>query len=174
VLIQGVGEVGEPLARSLAEAGAGLLVSDVADERAAAIAAGLGASPVEAGASIETECDVFAPCAVGGVLNEDTIPRLRCRVVAGAANNQLGEPGDAARLRSAGIVYAPDYVVNAGGVLHLAGLESLGWSRAELEQRLARIGDTVRAVLRTADEEDISTEEAAAHLVHDRLSPEAS
>ena len=69
-------------------------------------------------------CDLFSPCATGAVLNADTIPRLRCRVVAGAANNQLAAPVDADRLAAAGILYAPDYVVNAGGVLHLAGLRT--------------------------------------------------
>jgi leucine dehydrogenase len=113
-----------------------------------------------------TECDVFSPCATGGVVNAETIPRLRCRIVAGAANNQLAEAADAARLADAGILYAPDYVVNAGGVLHLVGYERLGWNAEEMESRLAGIGDTLTQVFAQAEREGITTE-AAAHRVAD-------
>lgn len=104
VLVQGAGSVGGKLAHLLGEAGATVLVSDVDKERARAT----GGTVVPAEAALETECDVYAPCALGATLNADTIPRLRCRVVAGGANNQLATPEDAERLHAAGILYAPD------------------------------------------------------------------
>jgi leucine dehydrogenase len=120
-------------------------------------------------AILETECDVLSPCATGGVLNAETIPALRCRVIAGAANNQLGEPGDADRLAGRGIVYAPDYVVNAGGIIHLAALELLGEDQARLQERLEGIGETTREVLDLAAERGVSTGAAADAIVERRL-----
>ena len=119
--------------------------------------------------AFDTACDLFSPCATGAVLNADTIPRLRCRVVAGAANNQLAASVDADRLAAAGILYAPDYVVNAGGVLHLAGYERLGWTPDEMATRLAGIGDTLRDVFETADEEGVTPEAAADRIALARI-----
>jgi leucine dehydrogenase len=112
---------------------------------------------------------VYAPCAVGGMINRDSIPGLRCRIVAGSANNQLADATDAARLRAAGILYAPDYVINAGGVLQDLGLEVLGWDRLTLEQNLETIGPTLRRIYERADADGISTEEAAEQLAARRL-----
>ena len=170
VLVQGVGSVGADLASGLAADGARVLVSDVDAGLAGRVAGRLGAAVVAAGAAVETECDVYAPCAVGGTLSAASIPRLRCRIVAGSANNQLAEPEDAERLREAGILYAPDYVVNAGGVLQLLGLEALGWEEDELERRLAGIGDTLRGLYREADEAGITPEAAAELLAARRIS----
>ncbi len=169
VLVQGVGAVGGGLAELLAEAGAKVLVSDVDPERARAAAQRAGGVEVAPADAVGAECDVFAPCATGGVLSAETIPRLRCRVVAGAANNQLLEPADAERLREAGILYAPDFVVNAGGVLSLAGLEVLGWTRERLEERLRGIGDTLRRVFALAEAEGITTDAAARRLAQERI-----
>ena len=116
-----------------------------------------------------TPCDVFAPCATGGALNADSIPRLRCRIVAGAANNQLATPEDADRLAARGILYAPDYVANAGGVLHLAGYESLGWDEAQMAARLAGIGRDLAEVFATAERDGIPTAEAADRLALARI-----
>jgi leucine dehydrogenase len=116
---------------------------------------------------------VFAPCAGGAVLTEATIPHLRCRIVAGAANNQLGVAEDADRLRGAGILYAPDFVVNAGGVIHLAGYETLGWDDPTMEERLAGIGETLLGVFEIAEREGISTEAAAERLARDRIASHA-
>jgi leucine dehydrogenase len=174
VLIQGVGEVGARLAELLTAAGATVLVSDVAQERARELAARLGATAVPPAEAIGTECDVFAPCAVGGILNEDSISRLRCRVVAGAANNQLVGGEDAERLRDAGILYAPDYVINAGGVLRGVGLEALGWDERTLEARLAQIGETLAKIYRRADAEGVSTERVAARIADERLARPAN
>ena len=165
VLVQGVGAVGFELARDLASEGAEVLVSDVDEGRAGATAA----TVVPADAALTTECDVYAPCAVGGTLNAVTIPRLRCRIVAGSANNQLATPEDAAELRAAGILYAPDYVINAGGVIQLVGLEDRQWSETELEANLAGIGDTLRRIYRDADEASITPAEAAELLAAERI-----
>jgi leucine dehydrogenase len=170
VLVQGAGSVGGHLARNLDEAGAELILTDVADERAAELAAELGARAVAPERALETECDVYAPCAVGGTLDRETIPRLRCRIVAGSANNQLSEPADAERLRAAGILYAPDYVINAGGVLQLMGIEDLGWDAATLEENLAGIGTTLGEIYAAADAEGITTADAAERLAAARLS----
>jgi len=165
VLVQGAGAVGADLVRGLRAAGADVLVSDVDESRAAAT----GATLVPAADVIGTECDVYSPCAVGGTLNAETIPRLRCRAVAGCANNQLAEPEDGDRLHEAGILYAPDYVVNAGGVIQLVGLEDLGWTEEELEQGLARIGDTLRALFRAASDDGITPAAAAERLAAERV-----
>jgi glutamate dehydrogenase/leucine dehydrogenase len=165
VLVQGTGAVGAVLARELAEGGARVLVSDVDESRAAAT----GCETVPPERVVETEVDVYSPCAVGGTLNADSIPRLACRAVAGCANNQLAEPEDAERLRGRGILYAPDYVVNAGGIIQLIGLEDEGWDETQLEQGLARIGDTLRTLFAEAATDDITPAEAADRLVRRRL-----
>jgi leucine dehydrogenase len=169
VLVQGVGAVGADLAAWLAEDGARVLVTDLDAELAGRVAGKLGAAVVAADAALTTECDVYAPCAVGGTLNAGSIPRLRCRIAAGCANNQLATPEDGDRLHEAGILYAPDYAINAGGVLQLLGLESLGWDDDELERRYAGIGDTLRLLYREADEAGITPAEAAERLAARRL-----
>jgi leucine dehydrogenase len=165
VLVQGAGSVGHDLALFLAAEGAEVLVSDVDDERAAA-SGGIVVSP---GDALTTECDVYAPCAVGGTLSADSIPKLRCRIVAGSANNQLAATEDAQRLRERGILYAPDYVINAGGVIQLIGLEDHGWDEHELDRNLATIGDTLRELFRIADESGITPTAAAERVAAERI-----
>jgi glutamate dehydrogenase/leucine dehydrogenase len=169
VLVQGVGSVGHTLATLLAAEGADVLVSDVDGARATAVAAEVGGTAVPAEGASETECDVYSPCAVGGSLNADSIPRLRCAVIAGSANNQLAEPDDAARLHAAGILYAPDYVASAGGVIQLLGLVDHGWDDEELQQNLAAIGDTLRGLFRDADAAGIAPAAAAERLAAERV-----
>jgi leucine dehydrogenase len=169
VALQGVGAVGEPLSHLLAEAGARLTLADVDDVRAKELGEELEAEVVPADRIAEVECDVFAPCATGGVLNRGSIPNLRCRVVAGAANNQLGEPEDAERLAERGILYASDYVVNAGGVIHLVSYEVLDEGDAEVQARLRGIGDTLGEVFVRAEADGISTGAAADAIVEQRL-----
>jgi leucine dehydrogenase len=163
VLVQGLGSVGAPLAAELEAAGAHVLVSDVVPKLVAST------EVVPAEEVIGTDCDVYAPCALGGTLNAETIPRLRCRIVAGSANNQLAEREDAERLRDAGILYAPDFVINAGGVLNSLGVEHLGWTREQIERRLAAIGDTLAEIYARADAEGLTTEAAAEHHARARL-----
>jgi leucine dehydrogenase len=169
VLVQGVGAVGRLLAEDLAEAGANVLVSDVDDVRAKEAANAVGGSVVAADEAVATPCDVFSPCATGGVLSSETIPRLRCRAVAGAANNQLADPSDAELFGPLGVLYAPDYVTNAGGIIHLASLELLGEDEPKRDERIAAIADTLAEVFRMADGEVISTGGAAERLVRRRL-----
>ena len=169
VAVQGVGAVGGPLSRMLVEAGTHVTLADVDDVRAKELAEEIDAEVVAADAILETECDVVAPCATGGVLSADTIPRLRCRVVAGAANNQLAEPQDAERMRERGILYAPDYVINAGGVIHLVGYEMLGEDDDRVNERLRAIGDTLGEVFHLAEAQGISCGAAADGLVQQRL-----
>ncbi|MGH2934041.1 MAG: Glu/Leu/Phe/Val dehydrogenase dimerization domain-containing protein [Gaiellaceae bacterium] len=165
VLVQGAGAVGSDLVRLLLADEATVLVSDVDESRAAAT----GATVIAAEDVIGTECDVYAPCAVGGTLNADSIARLHCKAVAGCANNQLATPGDGDRLHEAGILYAPDYVANAGGVIQLVGLEDLGWDEDELQEGLAKIGDTLRELFTNASADGITPAQAAEQLVADRI-----
>ena len=165
VLVQGAGSVGAVLARELAVAGARVLVSDIEEQRAAAT----GCETVPPERALETEVDVYSPCAVGGTLNAESIPRLACRAIAGCANNQLAEPQDAERLRERGILYAPDFVVNAGGIVQLIGLEDESWDEAQLEERLAGIGNTLRTLFAEAEAEGITPADAADRLVRRRL-----
>jgi leucine dehydrogenase len=169
VVVQGVGAVGRQLAARLAEAGAKVTVTDIDGARAEAAAGEVGGSTVPADEAISTACDVFSPCATGGVLSAVTIPRLRCAIVAGAANNQLAEPADAERFTELDVLYAPDYVVNAGGIIHLASLELLGEDEAERDERVRGIADTVREVFRRAEANGTSTSVAAEAMVRDRL-----
>jgi leucine dehydrogenase len=169
VLVQGAGGVGSMLVELLVADGAKVLVADVVAERVRELERRHGIEPVDPGEVVGTVCDVYAPCATGAVLTAETIPALRCPVVAGAANNQLGEPADAERLRAAGILYAPDFVINSGGALHLIGTEMLGWDAATLAARVAGIGDTLTEIYRHAAEEGTTTEDAAEAIARARL-----
>jgi leucine dehydrogenase len=169
VLVQGAGAVGAPLAEMLVKAGAHVIVSDVSLERVEALYDTLGVEVVAPGSDIETECDVYAPCATGGVITPETIPRLRCRVVAGAANNPLSDRSDGDLLREAGILYAPDFVINGGGAIHLIGYEALGWTQEQVERGLTGIGETLTEIYQQADAAGISTETAAERLAYARL-----
>jgi leucine dehydrogenase len=169
IVVEGTGAVGDSLCDLLADAGAKLVVSDIDPERARAVADRVDADVVDPEDAFDRSCDLFSPCATGAVLNADTIPRLRCRVVAGAANNQLATPVDADRLSAAGILYAPDYVVNAGGVLHLAGYERLGWTPEHVSMRLAGIGDTLTQVFVAADHHGVTPEAAAYRIASERI-----
>jgi leucine dehydrogenase len=171
VLVQGVGDVGDPLARELAAAGAHLLLSDVDAVRAAALAdelraAGTPVDLVPADAVYDARCDVFAPCAIGAVLNANTIPRLTCRAVAGSANNQLSNSADADLLHRCGILYAPDYVANAGGAIAFAHLaENRDAARDDLMRRVEVIGGVTAEILAEAAERD----ESPLHAAHRRV-----
>ena len=169
VAVQGVGAVGAPLARMLSKVGARLVLADVDDVRAKELAEELEAEVAPADQIAEVPCDVFVPCATGGVLNAETIPNLRCRVIAGAAKNQLGEPADAERLAARGVLYAPDYVVNAAGVIHLVSYEMLDEGDDEVAERLRGIGDTLSEVFARAQADGISTGAAADAIVAKRL-----
>jgi leucine dehydrogenase len=160
--------VGAALAAGLAGDGASVLIADVDAERAQAVAARVGGTTVEPDEAIGTPCDVFAPCAVAGVLNGRTIERLDCRAVAGAANDTLGDRADAHALAERGIAYVPDFVANAGGVVHIHSLRS-GWSRARLRREVLRIGERARSVLEQADRDGVTPMEVAEGIAASRL-----
>lgn len=168
VAVQGLGNVGYSLAQQLTKVGARLIVSDIDPARVARAERELGAI----GSSINTihaaDVDIFAPCALGGVLNDRTVPEIRAAVIAGAANNQLLEDRHGDALAERGIVYAPDYVVNAGGVLS-GGVDVLGWSAAERDRRIDAIYDTVLEVFRKADAAKIPTYVAADRVAEERI-----
>ncbi|MEP6759555.1 MAG: Glu/Leu/Phe/Val dehydrogenase dimerization domain-containing protein [Actinomycetota bacterium] len=165
VLVQGAGSVGARLITELREAGARVMATDVDLTRVAVT----GAEPVDLQAALTTPCDVFAPCATGGVFSAETIPALACRVVAGAANNQLATLADGGRLQERGILYTPDYVANAGGVIWLAGYETLGWDDAHMRARLAAIEQTLADIFTAAETNATTTAEAADRLAKARI-----
>ncbi len=168
IAIQGCGHVGYHLARGLHQAGARLVVSDSASDRAARVAKEFDAKVV-APAEIESvQVDVFAPCAFGGGLSAKTIPQLRCGAVAGAANNQLLADADGALLEGRGIAYAPDFIANAGGLIYL-GQEVLGWSAERVTAKLDGIFDTLSEVFQLASSQRIPSSEAAVRIAKRRL-----
>ena len=151
VAIQGVGSVGGGTARLLARDGAELVLADVDTARAEALAAELGARTVATDAVLATGCDIVSPNALGAVLTEASIAALDAKAVAGGANNQLATPADGRRLHERGIVYAPDYVINAGGIINV-GLEYLGQGdEAEVKSRIARIPERLVEVWDESD-----------------------
>jgi leucine dehydrogenase len=171
VALQGAGNVGFALARRLVEAGARLVVADVNESNARRAVSELGAVTVAPDDVYDVECDVLAPCALGGILNGDTIPRLRCRVVAGAANNQLlDERRDSERLRARGILYAPDYVVNAGGIVNVAAeLLPGGYDETAVLEHIQRIPEALREIFSTAEERGLTPLDAAQRVAEDAL-----
>ncbi|MBX5475594.1 MAG: amino acid dehydrogenase [Clostridia bacterium] len=170
VAIQGVGKVGAKLARELAEAGARLVVTDVDGEAVERVAAETGAEVVDPDAIFAVPCDIFAPCALGGVLNDETIPRLRCRAVAGSANNQLAEERHGRELHRRGILYAPDYIINAGGLIQVADeLHPRGPNPERVRHKTRAIYDILLAIFQRSAELGIPTSEAADRLVEERI-----
>lgn len=150
ILIQGVGHVGAALAHDLAFNGASVIVTDIDDGRAADLAAEVDGTSVPAERALEVPCDVFAPCAVARVVSRTTIGRLSCRIIAGAANDILADRSLAASLASRGIVYVPDFVTNAGGVIHIHAVEN-SWDSQTLSAMLNRIGQRVTEILEEAE-----------------------
>ncbi|MGE0442367.1 MAG: Glu/Leu/Phe/Val dehydrogenase dimerization domain-containing protein [Gemmatimonadales bacterium] len=168
VLVQGVGDTGAPLARYLKQAGAELILTDIDLKKRDALAAELGAAVVDPDKAYDAACDVYAPCSVGATVNEVTIPKLRCRVIAGAANNQLRVAADAERLVQRGILYAPDYVVNGGGAVSLAMVDE-GRNFPDIEREIGRMDERLTGIFREAAERKESPVEAARRLVERRL-----
>jgi leucine dehydrogenase len=167
VCVVGLGHVGSRVARRLARAGARLLVSDI-DRSKRQLADRLGARWVAPGRWLEAEADVLAPCALGGIFDPGSVGRLRCRVIAGAANNQLATPTVAALLADAGILWAPDFVVSAGGLINIAE-ELDGYDPAQARRRVAGIADTLERVFAEADAAGVAPLAAATALAERRL-----
>lgn len=171
VAVQGVGSVGAEVARLAHADGAHLTIADVDTARAADLARELDGRAVRADEIPFVPADVFAPCAVARVVTQEAIPKLPARIIAGAANDTLDEPGCAEALRRAGITFVPDFVANAGGVIQVHGGVT-GWSEAQTLQAIDRIGDRVIELLRTAEAEGITPVAAALQHASARLGRE--
>ena len=168
VAIQGCGNVGYHLAKLLHKAGAKLIVSDVNDNNLSRVVDEFAAEPVQPDEIYGVRADVFAPCALGGVINDETIPALKVPIVAGSANNQLLEERHGTMLQDRNILYAPDYVANAGGVLN-GCTELLGWEAEFAARKVDEIYDTILRIFESAQAEGITTNKAADRLAEERL-----
>jgi leucine dehydrogenase len=169
IAVVGLGRVGGALARSLAAVGARLIVADV-DEGKRELADELQADWTDPDAALLADVDVLAPCALGGALNDDTVPLLQCRAIAGAANNQLAAEVIAERLRARGILWVPDFVANAGGIINISvELEPEGYAPERAEERVRAVGATVRTIFDEAEATDATPLAAAMALASRRL-----
>jgi len=168
VAIQGLGHVGAHLAHELASLGARLVVADIDGARAREVASVHGATVLSPDVIVAAACDIFAPCALGGILDDTSIPAVAARIVCGAANNQLAESRHDGALAARGILYVPDYVANAGGVIS-GSVDLAGWSRSRMEAAVDAIYDTVRAVVRDSRTSDCPTGTAADRMAEARL-----
>lgn len=177
VALQGLGHVGFTLARLLHERGVKLYVSDLDASRVETAVDLFQATAVDAEAIYEAPADIFAPCALGGILHEKTIERLKCRIVAGGANNQLREEQDAERLRRKGILYAPDYVINSAGLIHAEAQYQVSIGQLQPDKnaeqnallKLTGIGQSLMQIFERAHDLGISTAMVANHLAEERL-----
>jgi leucine dehydrogenase len=169
VAMQGFGKVAFHLAHHLLKENARLVVTDVypgALDRARE----MGLEVVAPEAIYDVDCDVFSPCALGGVLNVNTIPRLKCRVIAGGANNQLMTEADGEELGRRGVLYAPDYIVNSGGIINVEAEFGRPYSAERAREKTERVYEITQRVIAIAKEEEIPTYRAADRLAEDRLS----
>ena len=167
VVVAGLGHVGSKLARLLADAGAELAVSDI-DPQRRSLATELAAEWIEPADEMTAECDVLAPCALGGAINGGNVARLRCAIVCGCANNQLTDEALAEELAARGVLYAPDFIVNAGGLIHVYR-EIRGYSEADVGRLVLGIEGNVSRVLAAARERSITPLDAARKLARERL-----
>ncbi|PVB62464.1 Glu/Leu/Phe/Val dehydrogenase dimerization domain-containing protein [Labrenzia sp. 011] len=168
VSVQGLGHVGFDVARRLHEAGAKLVVSDIHAPAVLRATETFGAVAVDPAEAHMIEADIFVPCALGAGLNARTVPQIRARIVAGAANNQLQTPADGEALKKRGILYAPDYVINAGGVISIA-LATPGGNDARVREKTEAIGDTLAAIFERAAREETTPERVADAMAEERL-----
>jgi len=171
VLVQGAGSVGQTLMGLLQRAGAEVWFTDVLESVICRFRDEKGFRCIPSESVYGTECDIFSPCALGGVLSAATIPQLRCKAVAGGANNQFARTEDAGLLSKRGILNAPDYVINAGGAIGIPPIETLGWSRDRAEKEVTRsIQGALRRIFDMSASEGITTDAAARRLAEERLS----
>ena len=168
VAVQGVGKVGYHLVKYLIEAGASIVVSDVDVDAVGRVVRDFGVDTAEPEKIHAQECDIFAPCAMGAVIRDDTIPDLKCRVVAGSANNQLERREHGEALAEAGILYAPDYVINSGGLINVAD-ELQGYNPERAKSRIQSVYRTLREIFHIARDRHISTAAAADAFAEERV-----
>ena len=170
VVVSGVGKVGSSLVRHLVEERVKVTVADVNAAAVERMVEQYGVEATDVATAHTVPCDIFSPCALGGTLNSGTIPQLRCAAIVGSANNQLAEPTGGKLIADAGVVYAPDYVVNAGGIINLAEeLSPRGYQADRAAAAVGRIYETTTMVLRTAATEGITTAEAADRVAERRM-----
>lgn len=170
VAVQGLGSVGSVLCEYLFWAGADLILADIDESKATKLARKYGARVVSTDQILKVDCDVFAPCALGAIINDQTIPQFRCKAIAGAANNQLHRDHHANALKEKGILYAPDFVINAGGLLNVsAELEETGYLPTWPREKATRIYDTLLAIFEIAEKNHESTQTAALALADYRI-----
>ena len=168
VAIQGLGKVGMGVAKRLHAEGAKLIVADVNADAVRSAVDMLGATAASTSDIITADCDVLSPNALGAVLNDETVPALHARVIAGAANNQLARDKHGEALKARGILYAPDYVINGGGIIRVAG-QIFDWSDAEIERRVLAIAETLSQIFRRADAEGSATNRVADRIAEERM-----
>ncbi|WP_379132231.1 Glu/Leu/Phe/Val dehydrogenase [Paenibacillus sp. sgz500958] len=168
IAVQGVGNVAYHLCGHLHAEGAKLIVTDISKEAVRRAVDAYGAKAVDPGEIIGVDCDIYAPCALGATINDDTLPMIKARVVAGAANNQLKEARHGEALHNRGIVYAPDYVINAGGVINIAD-ELQGYNKDRAYKQVGKIYDSITRVLEISRTSGIPTSAAADHLALERI-----
>ena len=170
ILLQGVGAVGSEMARLLKERGARITICDIKEDRVAELCAEHGYESVDESKHLSVDCDIYAPCARGAGVNDDTIPQLTCDIVAGCANNILLEPRHGDVLRSKDILYAPDYVVNAAGIINVSVERHPGGYNEEVAmEKINRIDDNLTEVFKLADEDGVATNIAAERLALRRI-----
>ncbi len=169
VAIQGLGATGRDLSRQLYEAGAELIVADVQDEAVRYVVESYGARAVDPQRIHAEEVDVFAPCAMGAIINDDTIPEIKAKAICGLANNQLAEPRHGNALQHRGITYVPDYVVNGGGMMGAAPMIYSTPSRDASMQSILSLKETIISILQKADAEKRSTAEIADEMARERI-----
>lgn len=169
VAIQGVGNVGHYLAEWLAEAGARLTLTDIDQEKLNHYAKSLDANIVAPDEIYSTQCHIFAPCSLGAVLNDKTVQRLQCDIVAGSANNQLADLTHGQQLFDKGVLYAPDYVINAGGLIHVSLANRDANSETEIREKTYAIGSTLEEVFQRAERENKPTSTVADELAEEKL-----
>jgi leucine dehydrogenase len=169
VAVQGVGNVAYHLCRHLHEEGAKLIVTDINKEAVQRAVEEFRAKAVDPNDIYGVECDIFAPCALGGVINDQTIPQLKAKVIAGSANNQLKEPKHGDIIHNMGIVYAPDYVINAGGVINVADELYGSYNRERAMRKIEQIYDNIEKVFAIAKRDGIPTYKAADRLAEERI-----
>lgn len=168
VLVQGVGNVGAALAARLHEYGAELVISDVNSERVTELAAQFGARVVQPGQEDSVEVDIFAPCGLGGVLTEEFVGKIKARAVCGAANNQLAHEQVSRQLHERGVLYAPDFVANSGGVI-AGAQEIIGFEEAAVSDAISEIRTTMTEIFDRARGAGLPTTEVAVELARERL-----
>jgi len=170
IVVQGVGKVGRYLTEHLRKEGATVYIYDLYSDAVAQVASSTGAIPITAEQVYTTDMDIYAPCALGGTVNPDTLPQLKCAIIAGGANNQLlDEQRDGKAVVDKGIVYAPDFLINAGGLINVYTELEGGYTRERAITHADKIYDTTLLVLETARTEHITPQEAAIRLANQRI-----